>query len=419
MARPIKHNETLSGIAAENNTTIEELMRLNPNITNPNIIRAGDYINLPGDPVSDPAASQTPASASPAAFSTTETQPMKSTVAGLSDERYTQLNQKVTDYAAYQNTMNLIRQASDAIKGGTKYQQQLDDIVNQINGREKFSYDFSQDPMFMNMLASYQNQGKAAMQDTMAQASALTGGYGNTWAQTAGQQAYNQYLQEAYNNLPAYYQLALDSYNLEGDELARRYSMLSDLDKTEYNKLMDQYNMGQDAANRAVQEFESIMSGNCALAETEIADYWNRTNFDYQKQRDSIADARYASQQSAGAVVGEEPLEKRIRVGEVRWGEDGNAYITYQDEGGTKFEVPKYRNPYTRALNEDVYNGTWDWGGYQPNNIGGVPLKYTGENTTMHGHTVKVFYTDDSDGRHYWAWSDEENRYIEQEKTED
>lgn len=272
MARKIEQGETLSGIAAQNNTTVDELMKLNPNITNPNIIRAGEYINLPGDSASASAGSERLSNGA------TQNTTLKSNISGISDERYTQLNQKITDDAAYQNATQMIQQAMDALKGGTKYQQQLDDIVNQMMNREKFSYDFSQDPMFMNMLSSYQNQGKLAMQDTMAQASSLTGGYGNTWAQTAGQQAYNEHVQQAYDNLPAYYQLALDSYNLEGDELQKRYSMLSDLDKTEYDKLMDQYGMGQDAANRAIQEFESIMSGNKYLADLEMADWQYKDN---------------------------------------------------------------------------------------------------------------------------------------------
>lgn len=44
----IKSGDTLSAIAKTQGTTISELMRLNPQITNPNLIYAGKSLNLPG-----------------------------------------------------------------------------------------------------------------------------------------------------------------------------------------------------------------------------------------------------------------------------------------------------------------------------------------------------------------------------------
>ena len=47
MAYTIKRGDTLSGIAKTNNTDIQTLLKLNPNITNPNFIQAGASLNLP------------------------------------------------------------------------------------------------------------------------------------------------------------------------------------------------------------------------------------------------------------------------------------------------------------------------------------------------------------------------------------
>src|SRR5574343_784355 len=44
----IKSGDTLSAIAKAQGTTIAELMKLNPSITNPNLIYAGKSLNLPG-----------------------------------------------------------------------------------------------------------------------------------------------------------------------------------------------------------------------------------------------------------------------------------------------------------------------------------------------------------------------------------
>lgn len=42
----IKSGDTLSGIAKKNNTTVQNLLKLNPSISNPNAIRAGSSLNL-------------------------------------------------------------------------------------------------------------------------------------------------------------------------------------------------------------------------------------------------------------------------------------------------------------------------------------------------------------------------------------
>lgn len=62
----------------------------------------------------------------------------------------------------------------------------FDGILN----RKDFSYDMNNDQMYQQYRDAYMRQGQQAMRDTMGAASALTGGYGSTYAQTAGSQAY-------------------------------------------------------------------------------------------------------------------------------------------------------------------------------------------------------------------------------------
>ena len=70
------------------------------------------------------------------------------------------------------------------------WQAQLNDAMNKILNREKFSYDLNGDALYQQYKDQYMTQGKMAMMDTMGQAAALTGGYGNSYAQGVGQQAY-------------------------------------------------------------------------------------------------------------------------------------------------------------------------------------------------------------------------------------
>jgi LysM repeat protein len=56
MAYTIKKGDTLSAIAAANKTTVKKIMDANPSITNPNVIRAGATIQIPGSTVKTPPA---------------------------------------------------------------------------------------------------------------------------------------------------------------------------------------------------------------------------------------------------------------------------------------------------------------------------------------------------------------------------
>ena len=60
MAYTIQKGDTLSAIARQNNTTVAELLKLNPYITDANKISAGKSLNLPGQTATAPATPTTP-----------------------------------------------------------------------------------------------------------------------------------------------------------------------------------------------------------------------------------------------------------------------------------------------------------------------------------------------------------------------
>ena len=140
----------------------------------------------------------------------------------------------------------------------SQWQTQLDDTMNRIMNREKFSYDLNGDALWKTYKDQYQTGGKMAMMDTMGQAAALTGGYGNSYAQGVGQQAYQGYMQGLNDKIPELYQMALDSYNREGDELLQQYSLMADRESTDYGRYIDdrnfQYQLDKDQADLDAQE---------------------------------------------------------------------------------------------------------------------------------------------------------------------
>lgn len=106
-------------------------------------------------------------------------------------------------------------------------QRQYDRALNNITGRKAFRYDLSEDQLFQQAKDQYQAMGKTAMQDTMGQASAMTGGYGNSYATTASNQAYQSYLKQLNDSIGDYYAMALSAYNNETDRLNSVFSALS------------------------------------------------------------------------------------------------------------------------------------------------------------------------------------------------
>ena len=144
-----------------------------------------------------------------------------------------------------------VRQAQDYLnqvqaRRPGEYQSQWDgeltELYNNIKNRKKFSYDLGTDPTYQQYREQYQRQGRLAMQDTMGQAAALTGGYGSTYGEQVGQQAYNAYLQSLNDIVPDLYNAAYNRYQQEGQDLYNQYGLLSDRENQAYSRYRDAVN---------------------------------------------------------------------------------------------------------------------------------------------------------------------------------
>ena len=147
----------------------------------------------------------------------------------------------------------LLQSKIDQGYAGT-HKEALNNLLNDFMNREDFEYDVDKDQMFQQALASAMGSGKTAMQDTMGQAAALTGGYGSTYATTAGNQAYNAFIEDAYNNLPEYYNMALAAYEAEGQQMLQQYNMLDAADTKEYGQWYDDVNLTYQSVRDMVSD---------------------------------------------------------------------------------------------------------------------------------------------------------------------
>ena len=168
-----------------------------------------------------------------------------------------------------QNQLAAQEKAKPADWNGGTYQEAVKDTIEKILNRDKFSYDLNGDALYQQYKDQYSVLGKQAMMDTMGQAAALTGGYGNSYASTAGNQAYQSYLQQLNDIVPELYGMALNQYNQEGQDLINQYGVLSDQYNQEYGRYRDQ-----------VGDWQTQLS--------YLADrYANERNFDYSKYSDN------------------------------------------------------------------------------------------------------------------------------------
>ena len=172
--------------------------------------------------------------------------------------------------------------------GGT-YSSQVDEALSRILDRQPFSYDINADALYKQYADRYQRQGEKAMRDTIGKASAMTGGYGNSYAATAGVQAYQDYLQGLNDRIPELEGAALDRYNAEGDALARKYSALAGERDREYGEWQDAENARLLALDRARAAYESELN-------TDNAIWQQEQELDRQRQQQAA---------EAGASIGD------------------------------------------------------------------------------------------------------------------
>lgn len=273
----------------------------------------------------------------------------------------------------------------------SEYQADMDSVMSLIKGRKPFQYDVNGDALYQQYKDRYIHNGQRAMQDTMGQAAALTGGYGSSYAQNVGQQAYNEYMMGLNDVIPELYQLALDKYDRETARLQDQYAMYADLDERAYSR-------HQDKQAAYYNQLDHLTENVRYEAERDWDQY--ATGYDqYQKYAEEAA----KQQEAANA-----PLNKYQFAG---IDENGN-YRYYRD--GKEYSFAQGINPHTGTVNADVKYGTFGQNGYQPDNIGGQKLTKTGETAIVNGHEQNVWKLPDGT---QWVWDDTVNRYREYVNT--
>ncbi len=169
------------------------------------------------------------------------------------------------------------------------YEAQLEKLYEQIVGRGEFQYDLNADMLYDQYRTQYQRMGEQAMQDTMGQAAGLTGGYGSSYSQGVGQQAYNEYLAQLNGIVPELANQAYGRWQDEGTALQNQYAMLLDRADDEYGKYTDEYNRWLANLQMAKDEADTAY-------DRGYTDFINQQQMKYQAERDAEDDRRWQAE---------------------------------------------------------------------------------------------------------------------------
>ena len=176
------------------------------------------------------------------------------------------------------------------------YQKELDRMVNDYT-KSSFSYNQDTDPAAQAYRENYIQNGQLAMQDTMAQAAARTGGLASSYATQTGQQAYNSYMSDLNAQLARLRQQAYENYLSDQALQQNRINTVASLGQQAESSY---YNRVNDAMNRwaTLGYADDAVAGILGVAAgTPTTDQSYRTwqqNFQQAQQDQAVADANRA-----------------------------------------------------------------------------------------------------------------------------
>lgn len=192
----------------------------------------------------------------------------------------------------------------------SSYADQIQDVLDKIMNREKFSYDFASDPLYQQMAERYQQQGKLAMMDAMGEAAALTGGYGSSYGQQVGQQTYQGYLQGLNDVIPELRDAAYQVYQDEGNRMLTNAELLQGLENTEYGRYRDTVQDYYNDLNYYYTKYNDMSADEYNRYVNDLAAWQADRAYYYQKSQDELAQSNWerefalAQQQAAAKSSG-------------------------------------------------------------------------------------------------------------------
>ena len=158
----------------------------------------------------------------------------------------------------------------------------LDALLN----RTPFSYDAASDPLYQQYRKQYTREADRSAEDVLGKTAVMTGGMPSTAAVAASQQASDYQMSQMTDKIPELQQLAYSMYQDGLNADRADLNTLIGLEDNNYNRWLADRNYLYQLARDQVGDQQTAD----ALAYQKQQD---KMNYDYQKERDAIEDARY------------------------------------------------------------------------------------------------------------------------------
>lgn len=184
----------------------------------------------------------------------------------------------------------------------SRYSDALDNILNQIQNPKEFKYEFNGDNLFKNYADLYSQYAKQGMMDAMGQAAALTGGYGNSYAQELGQQQYQQAMLPLYERGMELRNAAYQQHQDQRSDLMNQYSVIGNQENTDYARYRDLMGDWQNEENQAYNRYTNERDFDYGQYQNDL-NYWTGLaqveNAAYQTEQQRLEAIRQYNQDFA------------------------------------------------------------------------------------------------------------------------
>ena len=254
--------------------------------------------------------------------------------------------------AAAQNAMQKLQQLQQNKPQGytSKYAPALDNILAQIQGQKDFKYEFNQDALFNSLKDVYTQQAKQASLNAQGQAAGLTGGYGNSAAQAAGSQAYQQAILPLYDKGMELAQFAFQQHQGAQDDRYRQLQALMGMDESDYGRYRD--TVGDYERER------EYLTGRYDTEENRAYDRY-KDDLDYWTGLAQIENQDYRSEQERQEAIRQYNQDYDLRQQQFAWqqGVDQRDYDRGVLESDRNYEMQQAQ------MNENIrqFNESLDW----------------------------------------------------------
>ncbi len=175
----------------------------------------------------------------------------------------------------------------------SKYTSQLDSVLKSILNRGDFKYSLNADPLYKQYREQYIRNGERAMADTVGKVSALTGGYGSSYAVTAGNESYSNELSKLNSAALELYDRAYSVYKDKGESLYDSLDALRSMDSDDYKKYRDTVSDYYEDRDYLYKKLADMSDLEYEMFLDELDSWESDRDFSYKQYTDEIEKQQY------------------------------------------------------------------------------------------------------------------------------